>query len=138
MSDELDSIVEFTTSIKDQEQPDPLPTGKYTGTIRDVEVKMSQRDTKYAAVAFFIGSDQYPADWKDGNPDGLTLIYRRVGLEDNANSRFGLKRFLESIGAPMSKKIDTGEWVGMEALLDVEHDTYEDVTRANVVRVSEA
>jgi hypothetical protein len=136
--EELDSIVEFTTSIKDQQQPDPLPSGKYVGTIRDVEVKMSQRETRYAAISFFVGADQFPADWKDGNPDGMTLIYRRVGLEDTANSRFGLRRFCESIGAPMSKKIDTAEWVGMEGLLEVGHDTYEGVTRANIERVSEA
>ena len=138
MSEELDSIVEFSSNIKDQDQPDPLPAGKYVGTIRDVEVKMSQRETKYAAISFFVGADQFPADWKDGNPDGMTLVYRRVGLEDTANSRFGLRRFCESIGAPMAKKIDTAEWVGMEGLLDVGHDTYEGVTRANIERVSEA
>jgi hypothetical protein len=38
----------------------------------------------------------------------------------------------------MSKKIDTAEWVGMEGLLEVGHDTYEGVTRANIERVSEA
>ena len=138
MSEEMDSIVEFSVNLKDQDQPEPLPAGKYTGVIRSAEVKMSQRDTKYAAVSFHIPADQFPADWKDGNPDGQILVYRRVGLEDNPNSRFGTKRFIESIGAPLSKKVDVTEWVGMEAALEVEHETWEGVTRASIARGSAA
>ena len=136
--DELDSIVEFSVNLKDQDQPDPLPVGKYSGVIRGAEVKMSQRDTKYAAVSFHISPDQFPADWEDGNPDGQVLVYRRVGLEDNANSRFGTKRFIESIGAPLSKKIDVNEWGGLEAVLEVKHSTWEGTTRAEIDRVSAA
>ena len=136
--DELDSIVEFSVNLKAQDQPDPLPVGKYSGVIRGAEVKMSQRDTKYAAVSFHISPDQFPADWEDGNPDGQVLVYRRVGLEDNANSRFGTKRFIESIGAPLSKKIDVNEWVGLEAVLEVKHSTWEGTTRAEIDRVSAA
>jgi len=136
--DELDSIVEFSVNLKDQDQPDPLPVGKYSGVIRGAEVKMSQRDTKYAAVSFHISPEQFPADWEDGNPDGQVLVYRRVGLEDNANSRFGTKRFIESIGAPLSKKIDVNEWVGLEAELEVAHTTWEGTTRAEITRVSAA
>ena len=136
--DELDSIVEFSVNLKDQKAPDPLPPGKYTGVVRGAEVKMSQRDTKYAAVSFHISPEQFPADWEDGNPDGQILIYRRVGLEDNPNSRFGTKRFLESLGAPLSKKIDVNEWVGLEAELEVKHSTWEGTTRAEIDRVSAA
>ena len=136
MSEELSSIVEFSVDLNDQEAPDPLPAGKYTGVIRKAEVRESQRGTRYGAVSFHIGADQYPADFTDGSEDGLTLIYRRVGLEDNPQSRFGTKRFIESIGAPLSKKVDVNEWVGMEAALDVSHDTYEGVTRAIIDRVN--
>ncbi|KKN03638.1 hypothetical protein LCGC14_1105660 [marine sediment metagenome] len=135
MSEELSSIVEFSIDLNDQEAPDPLPVGVYTGIIRKAEVRESQRGTRYGAVSFHIGADQYPADFTDGPEDGLTLIYRRVGLEDNPQSRFGTKRFMESIGAALSKKVDVNEWVGMEAALDVIHDTYEGVTRAVVERV---
>jgi hypothetical protein len=138
MSEELPSIVEFSINLKDQDQPEPLPAGKYTGVIRNAEVKESQRGTMYCAVSFHIGSDQYPADYTDGSEDGLTLIYRRVGLEDNPQARFGLKRFMENIGAPLAKKVDVTEWVGMEAALDVEPDTYEGVTRATISRVNAA
>ena len=138
MSDELSSIVEFSVDLKNQDAPEPLPSGKYTGVIRNAEIKESQRGTRYAAVSFHISADQFPADYKDGSDDGLTLIYRRVGLEDNPQARYGTKRFIEAIGAPLSKSIDVSEWVGMEAALEVEHDTYEGVTRAVVKRVHAA
>ena len=138
MSDELSSSVEFSVDLKNQDAPEPLPSGKYTGVIRNAEIKESQRGTRYAAVSFHISADQFPADYKDGSDDGLTLIYRRVGLEDNPQARYGTKRFIEAIGAPLSKSIDVSEWVGMEAALEVEHDTYEGVTRAVVNRVHAA
>jgi hypothetical protein len=138
MPEALPSVTEFSIDISKQEQPEPLPTGKYDGVIRAAEKKESQRGTFYAAVSFHIGADQFPADYKDGGADGLTIIHRRVGLEDNPQSRFGLKRFCETVGAPMSKKIDVTEWVGLEASLDVTHETYEGVTRAVIDRVNAA
>ena len=138
MSEDLSSIVEFSVDLNKQEAPEPLPPGAYVGVIRKAEVKESQRGRMYGAVSCHIGSDQFPADFKDGPEDGLTLIYRRVGLEDNPQARYGTNRFIEAIGAPLSKKIDVNEWVGMEAALDVVLDTYEGVTRAVVDRVRAA
>jgi len=138
MSEELSSIVQFSMDLNKQEAPEPLPSGKYTGVIRNAEVKESQRGTMYAAVSFHIGADQFPADYKDGSDDGMTLIYRRCGLEDNPQARYGAKRFIEAIGAPLAKQIDVSEWVGLEAALEVEHDTYEGVTRAVINRVHTA
>ena len=112
--------------------------GKYTGIVRGAEVKMSQRDTRYAAVSFHVSPDQFPADFKDGNPDGQTLVYRRVSLEDTPQARYGTRRFIEAIGAPLSKKVDVTEWIGNEASLEVEHETWEGVTRAQIVRVAAA
>lgn len=131
----LSSITEFSVNLKDQEAPDPLPTGEYIGVIRGAERKESQRGTMYAAVSFFIGADQYPPDYTDGNPEGITIIYRRVGLEDNPQARYGTRRFLEAIGAPLGKKIDCLEWVGLEAALEVGHETYEDIKRPVIGRV---
>jgi hypothetical protein len=135
---ELSSIVEFSVNLKDVEAPSPLPAGEYTGAIRAAEVKMSQRDTRYGAISFFIGPEQYPADFTDGNPDGMTLIYRRVSLEDNPQARYGCKRFIEAIGAPLAKSVNVDEWVGMEASLEVVHEEWEGVTRAAIARVRAA
>jgi hypothetical protein len=138
MAEQLSSIVEFSINLKNQEAPEPLPVGKYTGVIRNAEVRESQRGTMYCAVSFHIGAEQYPADYKDGSDDGTTIIYRRVGLEDNPQARYGTKRFMEAIGSPLSKKFDVSEWVGLEAALEIGHDTFEGVTRAVVDRVHPA
>ena len=138
MSDDIPSIVEFSVDLSKQEQPPPLPPADYLGTIREVEVKMSQRDTRYAAIAFHIGADQYPADFEDGNPDGTTIIYRRVSLEDNPNARFGCRRFIEAIGGKLSKKVDTSEWVGMECIVEVDTSEYEGVQRPEIKKIREA
>ena len=138
MAEELPSIVSFSIDLNDQEAPEPLPVGKYIGVIRNAEVKESQRGTKYGAISFHIGADQYPVDFSDGNEDGMTLVYRRVGLEDNPQARYGTKRFMESIGAPLSKQVDLSSWIGLEAMLEVTHETYEGVTRANIDRVHPA
>ena len=135
---ELPSVITFSVDLANAEAPAPLPTGTYRGVVRSVEVKESQRGTKYAAVAFHISSDQYPADYKDGNLDGTTLIYRRASLEDTPQSRYGLRRFIEAIGAPLGKKIDVAEWGGSEAALEIAHEEYEGVNRANIVRVRAA
>ena len=125
-------------NLKDQKPPEPLPIGKYTGTIKNTEVLESKRGTMYCAVHFHIPAEQYPVDYTDGNPDGTTIVYRRVGLEDTPQSRYGTKRFIEAIGAPLAKKIDVSEWLGMEAALEVEHDVWEGVNRANIARVHPA
>lgn len=134
MSD-IPSVVEYSVNLKDQEAPEPLPAGKYLGTIRGTENKMSQRGTLYCEVTFHIEAVQFPVDFKEAPEDGLTLKFRRVGLEDNPASRFGTKRFIQAIGAPLAKKIDTTEWIGHEAMLEVEHDKWEGITRAQIARV---
>ena len=131
----LSSITEYSINLKDQEAPEPLPVGEYVGVIRAAERRESQRSTMYAAVSCFIDSAQFPPDYTDGNPEGTTITYRRVGLEDNPQARYGTKRFLESIGAPLGKKIDCHEWVGLEAALEITHETYEGVKRAVINRV---
>lgn len=137
--EELMTIVEFSEDIADAEAPEPLPVGEYPATIRAAEIKVSQKGTRYAAVTFHIAPEEFPADFPtDIAPDGKTIIFRRVSMEDNQQARFGLRRFCESIGAPMSKKIDVNEWVGLDAKVQIDHDTYEGVTREQIVRVNEA
>jgi len=137
MSD-VPSVVEFTEDVGQQEAPEPLPPGEYLATIRGAEARTSQRDTKYAAVTFHISPDQYPADFTEGDPDGETIIFRRVPLEDTARARFMLRRFCEAIGATPAKRIDLNEWVGLEAMVTVAHEEYEGMPRATISKVSKA
>ena len=136
MVDDLPSVVEFTQDIGDAEPPPPLPPGEYPATIKAVEVRRSQRDTQYCAVTFFIDSQHYPVDFKEGDPDGETIIYRRVPLEDNQKARFQLRRFIESIGGTPSKRIDVNEWIGLEAMVTVSNEEYDGLDRANIQKVS--
>lgn len=137
MADENDvaSIVEFSVDPGEQEAPQPLPPGDYPATIRDATVRLSKNDTKYAEVRFFVSADHYPADFTEGDPEGETLIFRRVSLEDTPRARFGLRRFLEAIGAPSSKHLDVKEWIGAEALVTVTTDTYQGIDRAQIANV---
>jgi hypothetical protein len=139
MTEETMTIVEFSEDISEAEAPEPLPVGEYPTSIRAAEVKISQRGTRYAAVTFVITPEEYPADYPIENaPDGKTIIFRRCSLEDNPQSRFMLKNFCEAIGATASKKVDVSEWIGLTAMVEVEHDTYEGVTREQITRVNEA
>jgi len=132
------TIVEFSSDISDAEAPEPLPVSEYPAQIKSAEIRVSTNSgNKYAAVAFHISPDEYPADYPvEEAPDGKLVIYRRLVMEDNAQSRYNVRKFCEAIGATMSMKIDVGEWVGLEARVQIEHDTYEGVTREQITRVS--
>lgn len=137
MADDDMMILEFSEDIGDAEAPEPLPVGDYRGTIEQVEVRVSQTDRRYVAVTFRVSPDEYPADYPLENaPDGKMLTYRRVPAEDDRQSRFRLRQFCESIGAAMAKQINPQEWIGLEAVLTIDHDTYEGITRENVARVN--
>ena len=137
-TEELGSIVEFSEDVADQEAPVPLPASEYEATIKGVEAKVSTTSgKKYAAVQFYIGTDQYPADYPvENNPDGVLITYRMVPLEDTPQSRFRLKRFMEAIGAKPGKRIDISEWVGLTAKVGTSVDEYEGVPRENISKVS--
>lgn len=137
MEDELGSIIEFTHDIDDAEAPIPLPEGTYEAEIKSVEAKMSTNDKKYAAVGFYISPDAYPADYPlEEAPDGLTIFYRRLSLENNKMSRFNLRRFIQNIGAPpVGRTLDMTQWVGLRGKVVVKHDTWEDTKRPVIDKV---
>lgn len=137
MADEPVTIVEYSADISDAEAPEPLPVGEYAASIRAADVRVSSKDTRYYAVQFHVSPDEFPADYPtDIAPDGKLLTFRRLSAEDNQLARFNVRKFCEAVGATMSKKVDTNEWVGLEARIQIEHDTYEGVTRENITRVS--
>ena len=139
MTDDNMSIIEFSDDISTAEAPEPLPAGEYLATITKVELKTSQRGTKYAAVTFVIAPEEFPADYPLENaPDGKTVVYRRCSLEDNPQARFMLRNFCEAIGATASKRIDLNEWFNLTAMVQIDQDEYEGVKRENIVRISAA
>jgi len=140
IDDELGSIIEFEDNIADAEAPLPLPVGNYRATIKGAEQKVSSTGRRYAAVMFYIPTEAYPADYPlEEAPDGITIAFRRVSLENNKASRFSLRRFIENIGAPpVARQLDLAQWIGLEANVTVKHETYEGVTRPVIDRVSAA
>jgi hypothetical protein len=135
MTDEV-SIVEFSNDIAHAEAPVPLPMRQYPATIRKVEAKVSEKGNRYAAVSFYVSTDDYPADYPTENaPDGTTLIFRRVGLDDNAPTRYRLRKFLETIGAPVSARIDLSSWIGLTATIAIKHEEFEGEPRATIEKV---
>jgi hypothetical protein len=132
---ETSSIIEFSEDIATAEAPVPLPVGDYPAEIRGATRKTSGAGNEYAQVTFFVAPEAYPADYSEGDPDGLTLIYNRVSLLDTPAARHRLRKFLEAIGAPAGKQVDLNDWVGRSATVNVGHDTYEGETRAVVNKV---
>lgn len=136
--EEIGSIVEFSEDVADQEAPEPLPNGEYEGQIKNAEVKRSNTTQKlYCAVTFYIGTDQYPADYPVENaPDGVSIIYRMVPLDDNPRARYRLKTFMLDIGVKPSKRVDVSQFVGCTAKIGVGHEEYEGVPREVIKKVS--
>jgi hypothetical protein len=99
------STLQFSKPIADAVKPKPLPAGDYRGTIREVKKMLSQKNTKYVNVVFFIPSSQYPADYTDGNEDGTILNYGRISGEDTPRGRWSVKAFFEGIGLPANRKL---------------------------------
>lgn len=138
MTEETQSIIEYDDDISQAEQPDPLPIGDYPFSIRAAEIAVSTNTgNKYAKVSCYISPDDFPADYDSSlAPDGVTLIYRRVSLENTPQARFRLRQWCEAIGAPMSSRIDLNEWIGLGGLATIDHDEWEGVMRENITRVS--
>lgn len=133
----LPTVLELEEDLSTVEAPPPLPTGIYTGIIKDVKPDMSAKGNAYLSVSFHISPDQYPPDFSGGNPDGMSLVYRRVpwNVAGNQQAMYNLRRFIETIGAPMGNRIDINDWVGLEARITVEHEAFEGTTRAQIKKV---
>lgn len=133
---EISSVIEYQEDIANAKAPAPLPIKKYHASIVEAKPMVSQtKGTKYAAVTFMIGADQYPADYTDGAPDGTKITYRRVSLEQNAMAIFGMSRFVKAIGAPTGRRIDLNDWIGREATVEVAHNDYEGQARHEIKAV---
>jgi len=130
------SIIEFSEDLSNAEAPAPLPEQDYPFEIRAAEKKQSNKGNDYLALTLFIAPESYPVDFTDGDPDGSSLSYNRVQLEDNQRNRYRLRKFLEAVGAPLSSKIDLNGLVGLTGTVTVKHEEYEGETRAVAAKIS--
>ena len=139
MSEEMQSIVEFSEDVSTAEAPPALPAGEYEAEIRKAEIKISNSTgNRYASVTFVIPPEQYPADYDvSAAADGKTISYNLVPLEDNPTSRFRLRRFIENIGAKGGKSVDVNDWIGLTAILEIQPGSWEGVPREEIKGVKE-
>lgn len=139
MSEEQVTILEFSEDIATAEQPDPLPARDYPAEIRSAEIKESQKGNKYFSVQLFVAPENYPADYPiENNPDGRVLTFNRLMAEDTPNNRYRLRKFLETIGVPASKRVDCNEWIGQHVIVEVAHREWQGETREEVAKIKAA
>jgi len=133
------TILEFSEDIATAEQPDPLPARDYHAEIKAVEVKESSKGNKYFSVQFYISPENYPADYPlENNPDGRVITYNRIMAEDTPNARYRLRKFLEILGVPASKRIDVNDWLGVQVQVTVAHREWQGELREEIASVKEA
>jgi hypothetical protein len=135
----MPSVIEFQDDVSTAEAPPALPAGEYEAEVRKAEQKVSQTSGyRYAAVTFHIPPEQFPADYDaSAFPDGKTMTYNLVSLEDNPSSRFRLRKFIEAIGGKGGKQIDLNDWIGLSAVLELQPGEWEGVPREEIKRVKE-
>lgn len=133
-------IIEFSQDISEQEAPPPLPIGEYPATVETLEQRTSPNTGKdYLAVNLVVSPDDYPADFdpdRENYPNGVTVTYNRLGIEDTARNRYNMRKFCEALGAPMGKSVDPNEWIGMQLKVHIAHRPWEGEDRPNIKGIS--
>lgn len=137
MSNDLGSILEFSEDISDAEAPKALPGGDYLAKIVSAENGTSANTGKARGdVVFRIQPEDFPADFEDAGefPEGLDVHFY-PSTEDNKTSRFRLRKFVEAIGGKTGGRIDMNEWIGKQAVITLEVETFEGIDRNRIRKV---
>jgi hypothetical protein len=132
------SIIEYAEDLGEATAPVPLPKGDYPAEITAVERKTSGAGNEYINVTFRIDADNYPADYTEGNEEGTILSYGRLSPDTTQRARWGMKKFCEAIGAKLGKQLDLNDWIGLNAIVTIDHQTYEGEDRATIKKVNPA
>lgn len=138
--DNLPSVLDLGIDVAEAEAPELLPVGKYVAEVRQCEPKLSGAGNKYVAVQFFISPEEYPADYDVAeSPDGVILTFNRVPWPDAGDKKgiYRLRKFMEALGAPFKGSVvDLDAWVGLKAIVNVVHETYEGEARTAIKSVT--
>jgi hypothetical protein len=130
------SILEFSEDITNATPPAPLPPGPYPAEIVAAQKRVSATSGKeYAQIMFRINAEAYPADFTEGDPDGTTLSYNRLQIEDTGKSRHSWRVFLEKCGGPLGRTVDLNTLIGLTATVEITHQEYEGEQRAQIARI---
>ncbi len=132
---ELNSIADFSEDLSNAKPPVPIPAKDYTMEVRLAEVGMSKSGKRMMTLSLYLAPDGYPADYKDGNPDGTTLKHYTV-IEDTPQGRWNAKRTIEALGGTLGRTIDPNTLIGLRTRVSVKHEDFEGVTQARADRLS--
>lgn len=128
--------MEFSSDLNDAEAPSPLPVGSYPAEIIGAAFKVSQTSgNTYVAIQFKISPEDYPADYIDGDPDGTTLTYNRLIMEDTKLAKYRVKMFLQAVGGKLGRSFDPTDVLGLTGSVLVAHSEYEGEMRAEIKKV---
>lgn len=113
--------------------------GPYPAEVVGAERRTSgTTGNEYVRVSFRIHAEAYPADFTDGNPDGIVLMYNRLTLGDTPTERWRMRRFVEAIGGRLGRQVDFNDWLGLNAVIDIAEDEYEGEKRNQIVKINPA
>ena len=133
------SIIEYGEDLTTAEAPPLLPAGPYPAEIVGAMEKTSStkggKGNRYLNVVFRIHPESYPADFLDGDPNGLELHYNFIQLDDTPRNRYNMRRFLERIGAPLSRQVDLNDLVGRTATVELTHSEWNEEMRVQIARI---
>lgn len=138
MSD-LGSLIEFEHDIADAEAPKALPAGDYPATVVGAETMVSKNSGKpMVKVDFRVQPEDFPADYEDAESfaDGKT-VSQYISIGQDKPSMFRMRRFVETLGAPMGKSINVNDWVGRRAIVTLGVEEFEGVERERLVRTAQ-
>lgn len=132
---ELNSIVEYSVDLNNAEAPPALPKGQYPAEIRKAEVATTKEGKPWYKTSFYFAPEVYPADFVDGEPDGMLVPGPFLSAEDTVIARFKVRKFLEAIGIKLSKTVDVNAWLGQVATVETDVGTYEGVPQTVIKRI---
>lgn len=125
VNEEVESIIEYSINLEDQERPPILPIGEYRAEVTGFEKKYGKDSGRpYFNVKLSIGPDDQPADFVEslGTQGPVTLFLIVMGAEDNPVSRFNMKQFCEALRVPLSNRFQPTDFLNKECRVQVAHE----------------
>jgi hypothetical protein len=123
-ADEVESIIEYSVNLEDQERPPILPIGEYRAEVTGFEKKYGKDSGRpYFNVKVSISADNQPADFVEalGTQGPVTLFYLLMGAEDNPVSRFTMRQFCEALGVPLASRFRAEDFLNKECRVQIKH-----------------
>jgi len=131
----MSGILAFSEDITNAPPPVPLPVGPYPAEIIGAQRRTSTSGNEYVQIMMRINAESYPADFTDGDPDGTTLSYNRLQVDDTGVNRHRWRVFMEKCGGPLGRNIDLGALIGLTCTVEITHQEYEGEQRAQIARI---